>query len=58
MNRKELLKKHGKHARVELRKKFSKWDDKLFYEGTLRGALKRIPEGKEKQFEIVFLIER
>lgn len=57
MDRKELLEKHGKHAKVTLWKKFSTYDDKLFYEGTLRGALKRIPEGREDQFEIIFLEE-
>jgi len=57
MNRKKLLEEHGKHARVELWKKFKNWEDKLFYEGTLRGALKRIPEEHEDQYEIVFLDE-
>jgi len=55
MNRQALLKEYGKKARVELWKKFKNWDDKLFYQGTLRGALKRIPEGKEDQYDIVFL---
>ncbi len=55
MNRQELIKKYGKKSKVELWKKFKKWDDKLYYTGTLRGALKRIPEGHEDQYDIVFL---
>jgi hypothetical protein len=55
MDRAKLLKEHGKHARVELFKKFKNWDDKLFYTGTLRGALKRIPPGHEDQYEIFII---
>ena len=49
MNKKE------KHKKVQLVKKFRNYEDKIIYEGTLRGALKRIPDGKQNQYEIIHL---
>lgn len=45
----------NKNMRVKLIKKFTNYPDKVIYEGTLRGALRRIPKAKKKQYEIVSL---
>lgn len=47
--------KADKNRRVKLIKKFRDYSDKVIYEGTLRGALRRIPRTKKKQYEIVSL---
>lgn len=35
-------------------KKFRDYPDKIIYQGTLRGAKKRIPPSKKDQYEIQF----
>lgn len=42
-----------KHDKVVLVKKFRNYEDKVIYTGTRRGAEKRIPKSKKKQYKIV-----
>ena len=49
------MSKKENHRKVQLIKKFKAYEDKVVYTGTLKGALKRIPESKKNQFEIVYL---
>ena len=35
-------------------KMFDGWDDKIIYQGTLKGAKKRIPPSKKDQYRIDF----
>jgi len=35
-------------------KKFKEWPDKIIYQGTLKGAKRRIPTSKKDQYQIIF----
>jgi len=52
----EIIKENfkGKKAKCVLIKKNETWGDKIVYEGTLRGAKKRIPPSKKDRYEIQF----
>jgi len=44
----------GNNKTCTLIKKFKGWPDKIIYQGTLRGAKKRIPPSKKDQYQITF----
>ena len=44
----------NKNKTCVLIKKFRGYPDKVIYEGTLRGAKKRIPPSKKAQYKIIF----
>lgn len=49
--------KQGKRRPVILIKRFTDFEDKIIYRGTLRKAERMIPPSKAKQYRIVFLDE-
>lgn len=44
----------GNNKTCTLIKKFKDWPDKIVYQGTLKGAKKRIPPSKKDQYQITF----
>jgi len=47
-----MSKKKDEKRKVCVLVKISKWGEKVVYRGTVRGAERRIPPSKEKQFRI------